>query len=320
MSTQISALTNKAAPDLTDMFVIEDENGNLYNTTKADLLTEEATAREEMDTDIINGVGLGPDGTYTPPIDSYYITSADHADAGEPETVAGALKVLDRQVALVEGKINLTEIVLISAAEILAIDTAQDIIPAQDGVYINPIQVVASYEKGTTDFTHTTNPLVMQIGASNTVASFTQAFLTSGSNVEVAKIEDNHKLIDNTAFQLYSATAPTGGDGSLTLNIKYEFASAVNIFIPVRNRTCCTLSMSGTFTNASLASGKLVITHNFGTRNIRVFVINNLAVSEEISFSLGNALGNNPTTQATIDTGTISGTWQYLVIADNPLV
>jgi len=320
MSTKISELTAKTAPDTTDMFVIEDVDGNLYRTTVSEVVGSEATTREAMDTAIINGVGLGVDGTYTPPLDSYYITSVDHIDAGEPATVAGALKVLDRAVALVEGKINLTEIVEISAAELLAIDKAQDIIPAQDGFLINPREVIGSYVKGTTDFTHTTNPLTMQLGASNMVATFTQAFLISGSNIEVAKIDGNHKLINNTALQLYSATAPTGGDGTLTLAINYAWASAVNIFTPVTSKTCCTLSTSGTFTNASLTSGKLVITHNFSTKNIQVVIINSAGQNEALSFSLGNTVGNNQTMQATVDVGTISGTWQYVVLADNPNV
>ena len=318
--SKISELTEKTAPDTTDQFIIEDAIGNVYRITHENVIGDEATSREDADAAIRTGAGLGIDGAYSPSTDTNYINPSSFVDAGLSASQSNALKLLDTMIYNVNGKIFLSEQVAVTSAELLDIkDTPKTVISAPAaGVYIDPQEVIGNYVKGTTDYTHTTNPLILKFNGGATLFSFSQAFLTSGNRIEKANPSHNMAMDTATAIELYSGTEPTGGDGTLDLFLYYRLVDSASISLPVVNRTCCTLAVSGTFTNASLTSGKLTVTHNLTTSNISVTIINNAGVSETLSFLLGDSTGADPTNKVTIDVGTIAGTWKYIILADNP--
>lgn len=318
--SKISEETPKTSPDSTDLFIIEDVNGNLRSMTYENLIGDEAADRESADTAIQAGAGLGIDGSYTPPTGTNYINSAAFVDAGYSASQANALKLLDTAIYNVNGKIFLSEQVAVTSAELLKIkDTPKTVISAPAaGIFIDPQEVIGNYVKGTTDYTHTTNPLIVKFNGGDTLFTFSQNFLTSGNRIEKANPSFNVSMDTATAIELYSDTEPTGGDGTLDLFLYYRLVDSASISLPVVNRTCCTLAVSGTFTNASLTAGKLTVTHNLGTSKISVTIINNAGVSETLSFVLGDSTGTDPTNKVTFDVGTIAGTWSYIILADNP--
>ncbi len=317
---KISDLTEKTTPDSTDLFVIEDVNGDVYKMTHENVIEDVKTDLEDADSAIKTGVGLGADGSYTAPADTTFINPASFVDAGIGVSQANALKLLDTAIYNVNSKLFLSEQVAVSSPELLDIkNTPKKAISAPAaGFFTDPQEVIGKYVKGSADYTHSTNPLVLKFNGGDTLYTFTQNFLTAGDRIEKASPSYNVSMDTATQIDLYSGTAPTGGDGTLDLFLYYKLTDSASISIPAVNATCCTLAVSGTFTNASLTSGKLTITHNLGTSRISLTVINNFGVSENLSFLLGDSTGTNPTNKVTIDVGVIAGTWSYVILADNP--
>lgn len=320
--SKISDLTAKTSPlASTDVFVIEDADGNLLKVANDQLFAEEIGDRQDMDTAIIDGTGLNSDGSYSPPAAGNFISPADFVTVGETVNVAGALKLLDAAINSVSGQLYLTELVNVTSTELLDIkDTPKTAISAPAaGVYPDLISVFALYTKGTTDYTHTTNPLVLRNNGV-TIATFSQTLLTSGNAFEKAEINLPARISTGTAVDLYSGTEPTGGDGTVDLTLMYRLVNSTSPLTPVVNHTCCTLSTAGTFTSASLdIDGKLTITHSFGTASVSVAVWNNANQLTSVAVVLGDASGLDTTNKVTIQPGAaIAGTWRYVVIADNP--
>lgn len=320
--TKISELTAKTSPlASTDLFLIEDSDGNLLKVEKSELMAEEESARENGDTAIIDGVGLNADGTYTPPGGANFIKASDFTTAGESVNVSNAVKLLDVAIKSVSDQLYLTEQVAVTSAELLDIkDTPKTAIAAPAaGIFPDLLEAFALYTKGTIDYTHTTNPLILRMNGV-TLATFSQSLLTSGDAFEKADINLLARIATATAVQLYSGTEPTTGDGTLDLTLMYRLTNQTNPAVPVLNQTCCTLSTSGTFTSASLdADGKLIITHGFGTASIAVAIFDNGNNVVILPTVLGDASGLDTTNKVTIQPGAaISGTWRYVIIADNP--
>lgn len=320
--SKISELTAKASPlDSTDLFLIEDANGDLFKVSNADLMAVESGDRADADTAIIDGAGLNADGSYSPPAAGNFVSPASFVTAGETVNIAGAIKLLDSAINSVSGQLYLTEQVAVTSAELLAIKgTKKTVISAPAaGLFPDLIEAFGLYTKGTTDYTHTTNPLVLTMN-SVVLATFSQTLLTSGTALEKADINLPARIATGTAVQLYAETPPTGGDGTLDLTLMYRIIDSTKPTVPVINQTCCTLSTSGTFTAASLdANGKLAITHGFGTSSIAVAVFNDANQAISVVTVLGDADGLDTTNKVTIQPGVaVAGTWRYVIIADNP--
>ena len=318
---KISEQTAKTTLSSTDLFVIEDQAGNLHKVAYSDLTAEEISARENADTAIKDGAGLNSDGSYTPPAGSNFIKASDFVTAGESVTIANAVKLLDVAIHSVSNQLYLTEQVAVTSAELLAIKgTPKTVISAPAaGIFPDLIEAFALYTKGTIDYVHTDEPLVLTMN-SIVLATFSQTLLTSGTAFEKANINLPARIATATDVQLYTGTEPTTGDGTLDLTLMYKLTNQTNPAVPVLNQTCCTLSTSGTFTSASLdANGKLAITHGFGTSSIAVAVFNNSNQAISVAVVLGDAAGLDPTNKVTIQPGlAIAGTWRYVIIADNP--
>lgn len=318
---KISEQTAKTTLSSTDLFLIEDQSGSLHKVEYSDLTAGEVSARDDADTAIKDGTGLNADGSYSPPNGSNFIKASDFVTAGESVTIANAVKLLDVAIHSVSNQLYLTEQVAVTSAELLDIkDTPKTAISAPAaGIFPDLIEAFALYTKGTTDYTHTTNPLILRLNGV-TLATFSQTLITSGTAFEKADINLPARIATATAVQLYSGTEPTTGDGTLDLTLMYKLTNQTNPAVPVLNQTCCTLSTSGTFTAASLdANGKLAITHGFGTSSIAVAVFNNSNMATSVAVVLGDAAGLDPTNKVTIQPGlAIAGTWRYVIIADNP--
>jgi hypothetical protein len=320
--TKISELTAKTSPlSSTDLFLIEDADGNLFKVANSELMAAEQSAREDGDTAIIDGVGLNTSGTYTPPGDANFIKASDFVTAGESVNVSNAVKLLDVAIKSVSDQLYLTEQVSVTSAELLDIkDTPKTVIAAPAAsIFPDLLEAFALYKKGTTDYTHTTNPLILRMNKV-TLATFSQTLLTDGDAFEKAEINLPARIATAMDVQLYSGTGPTTGDGTLDLTLMYRLTNQTNPAVPVLNQTCCTLSTSGTFTAASLdANGKLSITHGFGTASIAVAVFDNGNSVVIVPTVLGDASGLDTTNKVTIQPGArIAGTWRYVIIADNP--
>lgn len=320
--TKISELTAKTSPlDSTDLFLIEDVNGDLFKVEKDQLFAEEIGYRTDADTAIETGAGLNADGSYSPPAAGNFISPADFVTAGESVSLASAVKLLDTAINNVSGQLYLTEQVAVTSSELLDIkDTPKTVIAAPSaGVFPDLLEAFGLYTKGTTDYTHTTNPLILRMNGV-TLATFSQTLLTSGDAFEKADINLPARIATATAVQLYSGTEPTGGDGTFDLTLMYRLTNSTTPTVPVVNQTCCTLSTTGTFTAASLdANGKLIITHSFGTAAVSVAVWNNSNQLISVGTILGDAAGLDTTNKVTIQPGAgIAGTWRYVIIADNP--
>ena len=107
--TKISELTEKTSPlASTDLFVIEDENGDLYKVQNDQLFTDEIGDRTDADDAIKTGAGLNSDGSYSPPAAGNFISPADFVTAGESASLANAVKLLDTALHNVSGQIYLT--------------------------------------------------------------------------------------------------------------------------------------------------------------------------------------------------------------------
>lgn len=322
--SKISELTEKTSPlASTDLFVIEDENGDLYKVQNDQLFTDEIGDRTDADDAIKTGAGLNADGSYSPPDAGHFISPADFVTAGESASLANAIKLLDTALNNVSGQIYLTEQVAVTSSELLDIkDTPKTVISAPAvGIFPDLLEAFGLYTKGTTDYTHTTNPLILRMNGV-TLATFSQTLLTHGDAFEKAEINLPARIATATAVQLYSGTEPTGGDGTLDLTLMYRLTNSTTPTVPVVNQTCCTLSTSGTFTAASLdVNGKLAITHSFGTTSISVAVWNDSNQLISVPTVLGDAAGLDTTNKVTIQPGVgIAGTWKYVVIADNPSI
>lgn len=321
---KISELTAKVSPlDSTDLFIIEDVNGDLYKVQRSELFAAETADLTDETTLIKTGSGLGTDGSYTPPAVSKFIKASDFVTAGETVNLANAVKMLDVAINSVSNQMYLTEQVAVTSAELLDIkDTPKTVISAPAaGIFPDLIEVFGLYTKGSTDYTHATNPLILRMNGI-TLATFSQTLLTSGTALEKAEINLPARIATATAVQLYSGTEPTGGDGTFDLTLMYRLVNSTTPTVPVVNQTCCTLSTTGTFTAASLdGDGKLTITHSFGTSAIVVGVFNSTGLVSLVSTTLGDAAGLDPTNKVTIQPGLgIAGTWRYVIIADNPAV
>lgn len=318
---KISEQTAKTTLSSTDLFLIEDQSGSLHKVEYSDLTAGEVSARDDADTAIKDGTGLNADGSYSPPAGSNFIKASDFVTAGESVTVANAVKLLDVAINSVSNQLYLTEQVSVTSAELLDIkDKPKTAISAPAaGIFPDLIEAFALYTKGTKDYTHITNPLVLRMNGV-TLATFSQTLLTSGTAFEKAQINLPVRVATATDVQLYADTEPTGGDGTIDLTLMYKLTNQTNPAVPVLNQTCCTLSTSGTFTAASLdADGKLAITHGFGTSSIAVAVFNNSNMATSVAVVLGDAAGLDPTNKVTIQPGgAVAGTWRYVIIADNP--
>ena len=319
--TEISALTEKATADSTDLFVIETAAGVLQKMQHSTVISDEATTREANDDAIIVGSGLDADGSFPDLNTAKYIDPASFTTAGYVQSGTNALKLLDTAIQLVDAKVNLIEVVVVTSAELLDIkDAPKTLIQAPAaGVFINPIELIAQYNKGTADYTHIENPLmIVYEGANKALITLSRGFLTSGNKIEKATYSCSENMETATAIQLYAGTEPTGGDGTVSLRIKYELVGTSDFSTPTINATCCTLSTTGTFINEDLVDGALTVTHSFNTSAVHVTVINDSGAVEYASWALGDAGGNDKTNKVTINIREISGTWRYVILADNP--
>lgn len=318
---KISELTEKSTAETTDLFLIETATGDLQKITHDTLLAGEETAREEMDDAIVDGVGLDSDGDMPDLNTTLHLTPAKFTTAGYTQNVVNGLKLLDAAIQMTNAKVSLIEVVEVTSAELLDIkDTPKTLVAAPAvGTFINPSECIGYYVKGTTDYTHTTNPLVVRFASAVRQFTFTQAFLTSGSRIEKATQSYQADMPTATGLELSSDTAPTGGDGTLSLRLKYELADTADLATPTVNQTCCTYSTTGTFTAASLdMDGNLIVTHSFNTEGIMVAVLNESGGAEVVSWHTGDASALDKQNKVTINTGAaITGTWRYIIMAEN---
>lgn len=319
---KISELTEKSTAETTDLFLIETATGDLQKITHDTLLAGEETAREEMDDAIVDGVGLDSDGDMPDLNTTLHLTPAKFTTAGYTQNVVNGLKLLDAAIQITNAKVSLIEVIEVTSAELLDIkDTPKTLVAAPAlGTFINPSECIAQYNKGTTDYKHTTNPLIVSYsGLRKGIFTFTLAFLTSGSRIEKARPSYEADMPTATGLELYSDTEPTGGDGTLSLRLKYELVDTADLATPTVNQTCCTYSTTGTFTAASLdMEGNLIVTHSFNTEGIMVAVLNESGGAEVVSWHTGDASALDKQNKVTINIGAaINGTWRYIIMAEN---
>lgn len=319
---KISELTEKTTAETTDLIMIETAAGDLQKMTHETLIAGEETLREEMDDAIVDGVGLDSDGDMPDLNTTLHLTPAKFTTAGYTQNVVNGLKLLDAAIQMTDAKASLIEVVEVTSAELLDIkDTPKTLVAAPAvGVLINPSECIAQYNKGTTDYTHTSNPLIVSYsGLGKGIFTFSQGLLTTGSKIEKALYSSTENMPTATGLELYSGTEPTGGDGTLSLRLKYELVDTADFATPTVNQTCCTYSTTGTFTAASLdLDGNLVVTHSFNTEGIMVAVLNESGGAEVVSWHTGDASALDKQNKVTINTGAaITGTWRYIIMAEN---
>jgi len=229
---ELTAVASVAASD--EIEVQKSGETSTKKATLTQLTAVEAAARIAQDNVIEAGVGLNADGTYASLTDSWYlraaefaagITDRDGASGALTESIANALRLLDAQMYAMsssQGFIS-TKTIVCSTADILACNaTPKVLIQGISGRHYEIISAVAYNEFGTAAFSAGTDKLEIKYFGGSIIAEFDNAFLEAAADSFYRAIPTANGAVPAASVVLYCATAPTLGDGEITVILTYR--------------------------------------------------------------------------------------------------
>lgn len=318
MADRIINLTNEPAPADTVSLIIDDPSySEAKSTTKAQFFAAEVLARGSADTAIKTGAGLETDGSMAPMPGSTFLKDTDYAAAGYAKNLKNGLLLLDAAINTLANTNELDLQFTITNAEMLDLFTTSVVKLAAPGAgtFYHMTEVIAKLNYVAPAFvTNAAGVQIRFVGASDYIATLSQAFLQSAATTRKKFLVAEHTIPVNTAIEVFAPVAnPTNGGGSVDVIVRYQI---LNDFTgAVVSPSCCVSPLAGTFVNADLtAAGNLVITHNLGTTNVFVVILDNINTSIAANYSLGDEAGADTSNKVTVPIGLgIAGTWKYMI-------
>lgn len=229
-----------AVATVTNADEVEVQKSGETTTKKAtvgQLTTVEATARAAQDDVIEASAGLATNGTYPAMTNSWYLRAADFVTglvdrvgsaANVTANLWNAIRMLDSKLYEIAGTIGdtefiRTETVVCSTADILSCNAVPKVLlQGISGRRFEILSVFGYNNFNSAAFEAGTDKLEIKYFGGDTMFELSNAFLESGSDLAQRALPTTNVAIPIASVVLYCGTAPTTGDGEITIVLTYR--------------------------------------------------------------------------------------------------
>lgn len=227
--TAVSSITNAD-----EVEVQKSGEAGTKKATVAQLTAVEAAARAAQDDVIEASVGLSTAGAYVVLANSWYLRAAEFtagmtdrggASGALTASIMNAIRLLDAKLynTITGLGIVKTASVSVSTGDVLGCNASpKELLPAISGYVYEIISVICDYDYNTAPFEAGTDKLEIRYASGDTMFEFPNAMLESVADCIYRGLVTTEAIMKEGKVELYCASAPTGGGGSMVFHITYR--------------------------------------------------------------------------------------------------